>query len=424
MKFKAFLLTKGISEEAFSKLEAEQQAKLHGEFLDTIAKSLDEKADSTQLTELSEKIDGIQPSFTTIEKTELLETVQQLKERGSSSASPVSNVVKALTDNSEKIKAWVAGKTGMLEIEVKAAQNPSDVGNRTDYAMFQPGTNELPFRKFSILDLFRRVPVTKEYVKYREEATVTRDAKVVIACATSTHNTKKTWINRTVQIQKIRDFVDVCIDMIDDYDFVGAEIKKLVEQSVKAKEETEILMGTGDILSIDQIASEFDPTNVLAPFDGSAGTGFQAATLAELTAAMAAQIYTFGQENKWVADSILMNYNDWVRFQHAKNSLGDYLLPNFVYTNGGVLEGMRIVTSPLIAPNTLYVFDGSRGEILDRKQMTIEMYYENRDNAEHEIVTIKAVERMQFHVKLIDQDAFMKCSDIATALVGITNVNP
>lgn len=335
-------------------------------------------------------------------------------------------VLKTLKDNDEQIKSFLKNKSGTLELVVKASQAPSDIADRDDYALLLNGTVRKPFRKFSVTDLFRRTPVNKEYVKYREENTVTRDAKVVVACASSTHNTKKTWIERTVQITKIRDFVDVCIDMMDDYDFVGAEIKQLVEQSLKSKEESEILLGSGtgatDILSIETIASEFVPANVLAPFDGATGNGFQAPTLAELTGAMSAQIVTFGQENSWTPDTIIMNYNDKVRFMHQKNLDNDYLLPNFVLTNGGILNGMQIVTSPLVAPNTLYVIDSTKGQILDRKQMTVEMSYENATNFQTETVTIKAVERVQFHVPIIERDAFMKCTDIAQALTDITNV--
>jgi len=81
---------------------------------------------------------------------------------------------------------------------------------------------------------------------------------------------------------------------------------------------------------------------------------------------------------------------------------------------------MQVVTSPLVAPNTLYVIDSTRGQILDRQGMTVEMSFENSTNFETETVTIKAVERVQFHVPIIERDAFMKCTDIATALTDIT----
>lgn len=352
------------------------------------------------------------------------EIANQLLDANKESEEIKDNVVKALKDNDEKIKSFLASKSGTLSITVKASQGASDIADRTNYALHLDGTGRKPFRKFTILDLFRRTPVSKEYVKYREENTVTRDAKVVVACATSTHNTKKTWVERTVQITKIRDFVDVCVDMMDDYDFVGAEIKQLVEQSLKSKEESEILAGTGtastDILSIDTIASEFDPANVLAPYDGA----FQAPTIGDLTAAMKAQIVTFGQENAWMPDTIIMNYNDKIKYLHAKATDNTYVFPNFVFGTTDKMNDMKVVTSPLVAPNTLYVIDSTRGQILDRQAMTVEMSYENDVNFETETVTIKAVERLQFHVPIIERDAFMKCTDIAQAITDITVVAP
>jgi hypothetical protein len=348
---------------------------------------------------------------------ELESSVLALKEVAKNAPQKAKTLAGILSEKSAEIKE-VLKSNKKFELEIKAQQDPSDIGTRTDYATFLPNTVFKPVRATRIIDLFRRVPVSTEYVKYREEDTVTRDAKVVVACATSTSNTKKTWVTRTVQIQKIRDFVDVCLDMIDDYAFVASEVEQLVNQSVKLKEDSEILLGSGNILSIDAIASEFDPANVLAPYTGA----FASATLAELTAAMKAQIYTFGQENSWNADTIVMNYNDYVKFMHQKNADGDYLLPNFVMSGDGVLNGMRIVTSPLVTANTLYVFDSSKGEILDRQGATLEMSYENNDNFEHEIVTLKVVERIQFHVAQINQDAFMKCTDIAQALTDITAI--
>lgn len=332
----------------------------------------------------------------------------------------------AIEKNREKITALKTSRKSQadaltIELKVQATQVPGDIGTRTDDAMFLPGINQQPVRDPFLRQIFRVVPTSREYIKYREQDTVTRDAKVVIACAGSTHTTKVTWVTTTEQIQKIRDMVDICLDMMDDYDFVEAEIRNLLDTSINLKEDSEFMFGTGDINSIDGYASEFNPANPLASFEGAAGLGFQAPTIAEVVAAMAAQIYIFGQEKKWVADTIIMNHADWVRFMHAKDENNNYLLPNFVLTGGRILEGMRVLTNPLIPANELYVFDSRQGFILDRQQTTLEFSYENNDNFEKEIVTAKVVKRVQFIVKGIDQDAFMKVSDIEAAKLAITN---
>jgi hypothetical protein len=169
------------------------------------------------------------------------------------------------------------------------------------------------------------------------------------------------------------------------------------------------------MLSIDSIASEFNPANVLAPFEDS----FEKPTIGDLTAAMKAQIYVFGQENKWQADTIIMNYVDMIKYLHAKDSDGNYLFPNFVMGATDRINDMRIVTSPICAVGTLYVFDSTKGSILNRKALSVTASYENKDNVEKELVTFVASARMQFHVRNINRDAFMKCSDITLALAQI-----
>jgi HK97 family phage major capsid protein len=369
-----------------------------------------------ELSEIKEKFASNNTDELKVKFVEMESAIEAIKENAKPQGEAKKSLVDLIKEKAEAIKNMIGSKSGMVEIALKAVQNPTDIVVGSDMVRVEGDTVRQPVRATRIIDLFRRTRVSTEYVKYREEDVVTRDGKVVVACATSTHNTKKTWITRTVQIAKIRDFVDVCIDMMDDYAFVTSEIEQLVSESIKLTEDFEILLGTGSILSIDSIASEFDPANVLAPYTGA----FQSATLAELTGAMKAQIYTFGQERAWDANTVLMNYNDWVKFMHTKNADGDYLLPNFVANGSAVINGMRVVTSPIVAPNTLYVFDSTKGQILDRMGATVEMSYENNDNFEHEVVTVKAVERLQFHVAVIERDAFMKCSDVATELGLIT----
>jgi len=398
-------------EQVVAKFEAKIAEQTKG-----FAKETDIDALKNELAEISEKANADQTADLKAKFVELESTIDGLKESSKKEVAQKKSWVDYISEKATEIKNVVSKKAGIVTLEGKAQQDPTDIDRRSDYSQFIDGTIRIPVRMPRIIDLFRRVSVNTEYVRYREEDTVTRDAKVVVACATSTSTTKKTWTQVTVQIQKIRDFIDICVDMMDDYEFVASEVEQLVNESVKLKEESEILLGTGNILSIDAVASEFSATNPLAPFNGA----FASSTLAELTGAMKAQIYTFGQERAWDANTIVMNYNDWVKFMHQKNADGDYLLPNFVMTGDSTLNGMRVITSPIVAPNTLYVFDSTKGQILDRQGATVEFSYENNDNFEHEVVTVKAVERLQFHVSNIERDAFMKCSDIATALTAIT----
>lgn len=403
-------------EQVIEKFEAKIAEKTNGfassNDVETLKSELSNELDALKS---ANKSDELQKKFADLESS-----INAIKENNKTNAPVATKSIKdMIVEKADALKNLIKQKSGVVSLTLKAQIDPINLGTlRGDvYGQLINETFDIPYRSETrITDLFRKTNVDTEYIKYREQKSVTRDAGVVVNCATNNTDTTVVWQTKTVQIAKVRDYVDVCIDMMDDYSFVTSEIENLVSSSIRLKADSAVLQGTSDIVSIDSISSIFDPANVLAPFTGA----FTSATLAELTGAMKAQIYTFGQEMAYDADTIIMNYNDWVKFMHQKNANGDYLLPNFVASGDSVLNGMRVITSPLVSPNSLYVMDSRKGQILDRQGVTVDFSYENNDNFEHEIVTVKALQRIQFFVPLVHQDAFMKCTDIATALTALT----
>jgi HK97 family phage major capsid protein len=353
---------------------------------------------------------------------------QSLELKGLREAEPLKNKNKGLREFIEEnstvlaeIKANKSRKHDGFSFTVKATEVATDIGSRDYLGTIDTRIGEKPVRSTAIMDLFPRRKVSGEYFHYWEEDVITRDAKFVVACATSVHTTKKTWVKRTVELAKIRDIIDICIDMLSDYSFVESSMRKLIDESIKLKADYELLLGTGvastDMLSLETVSSEFNASNVLAPFT----TAFQNANLEQLADAMSAQITVFGEENAWMADTLVMNYRDFVLYRNLKDANNNKLIHTLSDTVA-TIAGMRVITSPIVATNTCYVFDSSKGEILDRQAITMATSYENKDNIEHELVTLVGVERLQFNVRLIDRDAFMKCSDVATAITAITKV--
>lgn len=327
----------------------------------------------------------------------------------------------ALKENDAKIKAFLdGGKKGKLEIEVKAAQTGTDIATHTigDYV---PGIGQLPVRKPFIADIFPVVNTTKEFIKYMDQETAVRDAKNVAHCATSTHNTKLTWKERNIQITKVRDFVDVCGDMMDDYDFVEGEIRKLIETSVSLKVDNGLLLDDGthpNLHSIDEASSEFDAANADAVWTGKVDK----ADIFGLVIAMASQIIVFGKDNAWIPDTILWNTIDKYKSMLIKDENGHYLMPPFVAVANNkeyTIDGMKVRSNPLVPANTMYMFDSTKGTIYNRKGVTVELSYENNDNFETETVTVKAYQRLNLLIRNVDKNAFMKCSDVAAAIEAI-----
>jgi hypothetical protein len=433
--FAEFLASKNITDAIFAEMEAEQKAELYNEYntqlksyIEELEKKMDDAASKEELNKAISQLTESRNTEMKLMQDNLKEIGLRMKSlsEGKSGKGVQKSLREYIEENSEVLKAIKAagkeqkGHAGFTMQVEKGTQGATDIGSRDYLGTIEAGIERKPVRRTTILDLFGRQPVSTEYLHYWEENVVTRDAKFVIACAASTHNTKKTWAKRTVELAKIRDIVDICIDMLDDYAFVEGEIRALVDESIALKAEYELLLGASaaptDMLSIDFISSEFNAANPLADFEDK----IQDPTIGDLVACMKAQIYEFGQQNKWQADTVLMNYTDMVTYLLAKNSEGNYLFPNFVFGATDQVNGMRIVTSPLVPQNELYVMDSTRGKILDRKRVTVTASFENKDNIERELVTMVGVERLQFHVRTINRDAFMKCSDIAAAITAIT----
>jgi hypothetical protein len=58
--------------------------------------------------------------------------------------------------------------------------------------------------------------------------------------------------------------------------------------------------------------------------------------------------------------------------------------------------------------------------VYSRKGVTVDFSFENTDNFEKELVTVKAYERLNFRVRNVDANAFMHVADVAAAITAIT----
>jgi len=345
------------------------------------------------------------------EQGEALAELKKASARASKEKMTLSQAItKALEDNSDDLKELVSKKTGSFEMEVKASQDAADITSGTDFALMQPGVGQIPTRQSFVKSLFRNQAVNTEYIKYMDQETIVRDAKNVAACGDTTHNSKITWQVRTIQITKVRDLVDVCIDMMDDYSFVEGEIRRLVDVDVQLETDRLLLLGSGvypEPNSIDSISSTFAA--------GTYASSVQNATLADLIVVCKGLIADAGQNNAFNADTVLLNPADYIVLLNLlKDADNNYLQYEMK------LAGIRIVQNNLVPADQMYIMDSSKGTILQRMGTMIDFGFENRNNFENETVTVKAVERFNFWVRNVDANAFLHVPSIATAITAIT----
>lgn len=389
------------------------------------------------LTELQGKLDkAITADQATTIKTELdkaLLAIKALQDAsvGANRGAKKGSIADLLASKKSEIDAFVAKKAGTLEIEYKATETSTDIANRDSFFQWHENgaVGQIPVRKPFVRELFRNVGSTSEYVKYLDQATVVRDAENVSLCGTTTHNTKATWTVQSLQIQKVRDFGDICLDMMQDYPFVDAEIRRLFDTSLNLKIDNNFLLSNAvapNPNSIDATASTFAAANADPTADYSAA--ITNATIIDLLSVAGAQIQAFGQNNAWMPNYILMNPRDLETMKLLKDTQKNYIKNNTLFTSlfttGGIgryfIDGMEIITNPLVPQNEVYIGDFRKGTVYARPGLGIEFSFENNANFEQELVTVKVYERLNLLIRNVDADAFMHIADIEQGVFDIS----
>ena len=340
-----------------------------------------------------------------------------------------------LEKNKSKIDALCAAKGTSLMLEYKAFEDATSIGSgdsfntvgRDAYFTWHEGgaVGRIPVRRPFMRELFRNVTVGTEWIKYIDQATVVRNASNVAYCGTTTSNTAVTFAVHTIQIQKVRDFISICLDMMSDYGFVQGEINRLLHESLDLQIDGQLLNGTGVGSFLNGVLSVASTFNAAANGASFAGT-VSNAQLIDLISIAGAQIRLFGQMNAWYPNCVLINPVDLQGIKALKNSFGDYIRNNqlisSLWTDGKgtyYVDGMILIENPLIPQNTFTIGDFTKGTVYSMPGVGIEFSYENRQNFETETVTVKIYERLNLLIRNVDKNAFMTVKDIGAGIQAI-----
>jgi hypothetical protein len=352
--------------------------------------------------------------------------IAELKKKGISKDSPKFKdaLRKKWDENITKFSEANKAKSSHEVIIQKATQTYGDITEGSDFAQFRPGVVDIPVRMPMFRQLFSTIPVNTEFLKYSEQQTVDRNAQNVAKCAAVTSTTKETLIVRSIETKIIKDMIDFCRHFVSDYRFMQSRIQRLLNQSLALKIDQQIFLGTGadeETFSIDSTASEFSAVNPVCDISAS----IQDPTLVDLLIGMDTQIYELGQQNAYNPNVAVVNRCDWFTMVQSRKDLNNNYIDARISIVNGIpfINGtLMVMWSPLVPQNQCYVMDTTRGEIVDREQLVLETSFENKDNWEKEIGTLKGYERLNFLVPNNWANAFMKCGDVETALTAIEKV--
>lgn len=323
-------------------------------------------------------------------------------------AGPKKGLDEIIAEKAKDIVKLGEGK-GSLKFSVpvnKTEVTRASVGSTT-MAMRLAEIGQLPYMGTEISDLFRHVPVSPSsngVIRYYDEATVTRNAAAVAESAVKPES-GITWAERTLLIEKIADSIPVTKEAWNDVGFIKGELDRLLKVNLALKKDEYLWDGSGVTPIIKGVYTSAG-TLTTTPYDDS----IERANIFDLMSVMATDIAN-SRQSKYKADTVLVNPLNMLGMRLAKDGQGRYLFQ-------GVPLPWNVVESSQVDANTMLVGDFRYGTIYDLEDVVVEMGWIN-DQFIQNAFTILAEQRLGLLIRTVDETAFRKVTDIATALAAL-----
>lgn len=330
------------------------------------------------------------------------------------------SVSEMIAEKAEDIKNIATGKIKGVDLSISQKAQVTRAGvSDTTMAMRLPEVGQLPYLGTVMSGLFRHAqvsPSSNGTIRYIDQDAITRGAASVAEAATKPESAI-TWIERTLQLEKIADSIPVTKEAFADVQFIESEIQRLLNTNLALKEDQQLWNGTGttpQMKGVFTTALAFDA----AAYALSSKPKVIEGTIYDLLAILRVEIMN-GKQSAYMPNVAVLNPSDILRYKLAKASDGHYVLPPFIDQNGQVIDGMRVVESSQVTVNTLVVGDFNRGTIYDLENVEISMGYVN-DQFVKNAMTILAEKRAGLLIRNVEADGFIKVTDIDASITAIT----
>lgn len=323
--------------------------------------------------------------------------------------------------NSFGVKSIKVGKktevVSDIELDVKAAGTML-VSTNTNSSAFVPR----PVYEGGLIDLARNRPFIEQYANtsntsspriiYTEKVNPDGDANFI------GEGVVKPLIDFEIQTtvvyaKKVADKIKVSTEMLDDIDFIAAEINNELKYQVDIHVDDELLAGTGDgtesnadLKGLTSFAGGYTLTSI----NTTEPNNFDAIR------AMVAQTVSLN----FMANYAFVNPIDGANMDLEKASDGHYIIPPFKSATGTEIKGVKVVETNQIPVGYVLVGDMTRFKVRNYKPFAISMGWVN-DDFEKNLVTIIGERRLTSYVSANHVGAFVY-DDFAGVKTAITAV--
>lgn len=305
------------------------------------------------------------------------------------SQSVKSAFAKMQKESNGDLRKYVRKNKGGIELEIKA--DDMTTSNTLTGAVVAPDhKTEIVFdpdTSFRVRDLISQGTTSSSSVTYVYESALS-DGSLLVAEAQEYGQSDFDLAVGTATVRKITAYVLLSEELLDDVEGLTSYINSRLPSKLKLKENYQLLYGPGTGINLTGIT-----TSATAYVDNLADADISRIDI--LVDAMRQ-----ARDDEYEPTFALIHPTDATLIKLTKDDNGNYIHPWIFMPNGQItLDGVPVIVTTAITAGQFLVGDGKRGaQVFDRKQMSLELSYENEDNFIKGMVTVRISERITIAV--------------------------
>lgn len=437
-QFKKFLAEKGITQVEYNQKEPQEMGELRDEFnalqFKTIRDEMAKAATPEAVKSVENKITQLEKSIVEdakgyASKDEVTKLVAELKSanaeikalrEGGKNSQPKSfhsAIKEALAEKHEELKQFLSGNRngiGSFSIEVKApalvtSANVSSTGGPAAAFATQSvdSVSEYARNEIFVEQYLDTGNTDKETIPYVDELPGEGDAAIVAEGALKPL-IDVDYVTAYSQARKVAGAMKATKEALNDYGWLQSAMEKTLKRKHDIARQNDVIGATNGILSI---ATAFNPA-ILGDVKVTDPQYYDA--MAALVAGIANS-----SEGAYMPNVIFVNTLDNLQKMLTKDANNNYVMPPFADENGNVIEGVRVVAKPSLAPGDFIIGDFRNVILRNLEGYNVTFGWENDDFRRNQI-TMLGESRYHLYATTNDRRGIIKGSfaDVITALTS------
>lgn len=338
-----------------------------------------------------------------------LTELEQKSVRGNDGGESAESIKSVLTAGESQIKEFVDQRSQSKHINMpigrKALTNSGVTGAALSYPGIQVQSAPVQplLRRLTVRDLLMPGRISQAVAFYQRESGFTNNAAPVSEGSLKPKS-EITFELITEPVRTIAHLFDISLQMLNDLAYIESYIASRGTYGLKLIEEAQLLTGSGTGQNLEGIytAATAYSAPAGATINGQPAGGANETDLDKLRLALLqvelANAFTTG---------IVLHPTDWASMELLKDSTGQYLFTNPQNTTTGRIWGRDVVSTQALTQGRFLVGDfAQHAQILDREDANIAISFENKDNFERNMATIRVEERLA--LAIYRPEAFVK----------------